>query len=155
MLRHPTRRALAASLALVLAVLPTVLLADGRFSKARLLVPQDNGKAQEVEGTFISDAKAKQVRFESGGRVTFEVPFDRLKSLLYEKAAKPRYGAGLLLAWPLLFTKSKKHFVTIQYTDASGQGKFEIVRLDKSNFAMALATLEADTGLKVERTEER
>ena len=54
-----------------------------------------------------------------------------------------------------LFTKSKKHFVTFQYTDASGQGKFEIVRLDKANFTRALATLEADTGIKVERSEER
>lgn len=60
-----------------------------------------------------------------------------------------------MLAWPLLFTKSKKHFVTIQYTDATGQGKFEIVRLDKGNFTLALATLEADTGIKIERTEER
>lgn len=33
--------------------------------------------------------------------------------------------------------------------------KFEIVRLDKGNFSLALATLEADTGIKVERTEER
>lgn len=155
MLRQPTRRAVAGSLGVLLAVLPAVALADGRFAKARLLVPKNDNKVQEVEGTLTSDAKAKQVRFDTGGRVAFEVPYDRIKSILYEKAAKPRYGAGLLLAWPLLFTKSKKHFVTIQYTEASGQGKFEIVRLDKGNFTMALATLEADTGIKVERTEER
>jgi hypothetical protein len=33
--------------------------------------------------------------------------------------------------------------------------KLEIVRFDKGNFSMALATLEADAGIKVERTEER
>jgi hypothetical protein len=155
MLSQPTRRAVASSLAVLLTVLPAVVLADGRFAKARLLVPKDDGKAQEVEGALTSDTKAKRVRFDTGGRVAFEVPYDAIKSILYEKAAKPRYGAGLLLAWPLLFTKSKKHFVTIQYTDASGQGKFEIVRLDKGNFTIALATLEADTGIKIERTEER
>lgn len=155
MLRGRTRRAVAAVVAVLLAVLPTAALADGRFAKARLVIPKDDGKAQEVEGILTSDTKAKQVRFDTGGRVAFEVPYDRIKSILYERAAKPRYAAGLLLAWPLLFTKSKKHFVTIQFTDASGQGKFEIVRFDKGNFSMALATLEADTGIKVERTEER
>ena len=130
-------------------------MADGRFSGARLLVPKNDDKMQEVEGTLHSDARARHVRFDTGGRAAFEVPYDRIRSLLYERAAKPRYAAGLLLAWPLLFTKSKKHFLTIQYADASGQGKFEIVRLDKNNFSMALATLEADTGVKVERTEER
>jgi hypothetical protein len=155
MLTHPALRAVALVVVVLLAFLPTVALADGRFANARLLVPKNDDKMQEVEGTLASDAKAKHVRFDTGGRVAFEVPYDKIKSILYERASKPRYTAGLLLAWPLLFTKSKKHFLTIQYVDASGEGKFEIVRLDKGNFTMALATLEADTGIKIDRTEER
>lgn len=149
------RRLVAAVLALTLVWTPVSLLADGRFSKANLIVPKDSGKAQELEGTLVSDTRAKQLRFENGGRTTVEIPYDRIKGLLYERAAKPRYGMGLLLAWPLLFTKSKKHFVTVQYSDASGAGKFEIIRLDKGNVTLALATLEADTGIKVERSEEK
>jgi hypothetical protein len=61
----------------------------------------------------------------------------------------------MLVAWPLLFTKSKKHWLTFQYSDASGTGQYAIIRLDKSNFREALATVEAETGKKVERTEER
>ena len=149
------RRMVAGMLAVTLAWTPVSLLADGRFAKANLVVPKDDGKAQELEGALVSDSRAKQLRFENGGRATVEIPYDRIKGLLYERAAKPRYGMGLLLAWPLLFTKSKKHFVTVQYTDASGAGKFEIIRLDKGNVTMALATLEADTGIKVERSEEK
>ncbi len=155
MLKGSAIRATAAVLVVVFTGMSAGVLADGRFINANLVVPKDDGKAQEVEGVLISDTKAKVLRFESGGRAAFEIPFGKVKSILYERTAKPRYGAGLLLAWPLLFTKSKKHFVTIQYADASGKGKFEIVRLDKGNFSMALATLEADTGIKVERTEER
>lgn len=150
-----TVRVIAGLLTVLLALFPAVAHANGRFSKARLLVPKSDNKMQEVEGTLASDAGAKYLRFETGGRMAFEVPYDRIKSILYEKASKPRYTAGLLLAWPLLFTKSKKHYMTIQYADASGQGKFEIVRLDKDNFTMALAAIEADTGIKIERTEER
>jgi hypothetical protein len=149
------RRCVAGALVLVLTASPVGLLADGRFSKANLIVPKDGGKAQELEGTLVSDSRGKVLRFENGGRATVEIPYDRIKSLLYERAAKPRYGMGLLLAWPLLFTKSKKHFVTVQYADASGAGKFEIIRLDKGNVTLALATLEADTGIKIERSEEK
>ncbi|MBM3808781.1 MAG: hypothetical protein FJW22_11395 [Acidimicrobiia bacterium] len=39
--------------------------------------------------------------------------------------------------------------------DASSTGKFEIIRLDKGDVTMALSTLEADTGIKVERSEEK
>jgi len=128
----------------------SVAFADGRFGDARLMV----GK-QQIEGTLVSDAKMKQIAFDANGNTQFQVPFDKVRSLLYERAAKPRYAAGLLLAWPLLFTKSKQHYLTIQYTDAAGEGKFQIVRLDKNNVQAALNTIEADTGVKVERTEER
>ncbi len=149
------RQMVAAVLVLTLAWSPVSLLADGRFPKAHLMVPKDDGKAQELEGTLVSETREKLLRFETGGRTTVEIPYGRIKGLLYERASKPRYGMGLLLAWPLLFTKSKKHFVTVQYTDASGAGKFEIIRLDKGNVTMALATLEADTGIKMERSEEK
>jgi len=43
----------------------------------------------------------------------------------------------------------------VQHTDASSTGKFEIIRLDKGDVTMALSTLEADTGIKVERSEEK
>lgn len=153
--KRPALWPIASVLAVLLALHPTAVLADGQFAKARLMVPKNDNKMQEVEGRLVSDTASKRVRFETGGRMAFEVPFESIKSILYEKASKPRYTAGLLLAWPLLFTKSKKHYVTIQYADASGQGKFEIIRLDKGNFSLALATLEADTGIKIERTEER
>lgn len=153
MTRQAVLRTTAAVLALSLLSHSSVL-ADGQFAKAQLMVPKDDKKMQEIEGRLVSDSRAKVLRFDTGGRSAFEIPFASIKSMLYEKASKPRYTAGVLLAWPLLFTKSKKHFVTIQYVDASGQGKFEIVRLDKGNFSLALATLEADTGVKVERSQE-
>jgi hypothetical protein len=154
-MRPSPRRAIAAALALLFALSPIAASASGRFAEARLLVPKNDDKVQEIEGVLVSDTGSRLVRFDTGGRMAFEVSYDRIKSIHYEKASKPRYAAGLLLAWPLLFTKSKKHYLTIQYVDQAGQGKFEIVRLDKRNFTMALATLEADTGIKIDRSEER
>ena len=98
---------------------------------------------------------SKEFRFAHKKTTTaLTVKYDTIKSMLYERAARPRYVSGILLAWPLLFTKGKKHFLTIQYADESGNGKYAVFRLDKSNFRDALAKAEADTGKKVERTEE-
>lgn len=150
MSNHAAGRRIASLFGLFILALPAIALADGRFSEARLMV----GK-QQVEGILVSDTKAKQVSFDSGGSMPFQIPFDKIKAIHYERSATPRYAAGMLIAWPLLFTKSKQHFLTIQYVEGSGEGKFQIVRLDKNNFRTALDTIEADTGVKVERTEER
>ncbi|MFL6276468.1 MAG: hypothetical protein ACJ74G_14855 [Blastocatellia bacterium] len=112
-------------------------------------------KATADGGTLLFDPDAKAVRFLVKGSPQLDIPYDRVTSMLYERTAKPRYTLGLLVAWPLLFTKSKKHFLTIQYKGADGQGQFALIRLDKTNYLEALATTEAQTGVKVNRAEEK
>jgi hypothetical protein len=131
------------------ATFPHTAFADGRFDRAKAMI----GK-ERIDGTLSSDTKRREVRFDADGGTPFRIPMDTIKSIYYERSGKPRYAAGLLIAWPLLFTKSKQHYLTIQYTDASGEGKFQIVQLDKSNFRPALETLEADTGIKIDRASE-
>ncbi len=112
-------------------------------------------KGETVGGTLRFDSAKKAVQFvDKKGTPALSVKYDAIRSILYEKTAKPRYATGLLLAWPLLFTKSEKHYLTIQYTDAAGAGQFAIIRLDKSNFQGAMARAESETGKKVERAEE-
>ena len=112
-------------------------------------------KGEAVKGSLSFDATKKEMAFLDAGNTTdFSIPYASVKSLLYEKTSKPRYAVGILIAWPLLLTKSKKHYLTVQYSDPQGAGQFAIVHLDKSNYQEALATAEAQTGKKVERSEE-
>jgi hypothetical protein len=108
-------------------------------------------KADLVEG--LLDVGAKELQFRSAA-TSVNIAYDNVTKMVYEKAAKPRYAAGLLLAWPLLFTKSKQHYLTVQYKDAAG-GKYGVFRLDKDNFREILAAVESASGGKVERSEER
>lgn len=124
--------------------------AEGHFNGVRMVVG-----SQQLAGTLVSDTESRRVLFDTGGSIAAQMPFERIKALHYERAAKPRYAAGLLVAWPLLFTKSKQHYLTIQYADDAGAGKFVMMQLAKENFRTVLDTLEADTGVKVDRTEER
>ncbi len=150
MVTQAARRRIAGVLGLFLTALPAVGRADGRFVEAHLMV----GK-QQVQGVLVSDSKAKQVSFDSGGAVPFQIPYASIKAIHYERSATPRYAAGLLVAWPLLFTKSKQHYLTFRYEENDGQGRFQILRLDKNNFRVALDTIEADTGIKIDRSEEQ
>lgn len=112
-------------------------------------------KSDPVQGVFRIDGDSKQIQFlDKKGTVTVSIKIQDVKSILYERSAKPRYAAGLLVAWPLLFTKSKSHYVTIQYSDEKQTSQYAIVRLNKSNYRDALASLEAQTGKAVQRSEE-
>lgn len=105
-------------------------------------------KATTVKGNLVVDSNG--IVFSGGKNTTLTIQKSAIKSLLYERSAKPRYGAGLLLAWPLLFTKSKAHWLTVQH-----EGGYAMFRLDKGNYRQVLAVIEAATGLKLDRQEER
>jgi hypothetical protein len=126
-----------------------------QFQDAQYFVKEaGKDKAKPVKGTLTFDPAAKAARFESK-EAKMEIPYNQITGLIYEKTSKPRYALGLLVAWPLLFTKSKGHYLTIQYKPADGQGEFALIRLDKDNYQMALAAAEAQTGVKLQRSEEK
>lgn len=112
-------------------------------------------KSDPVKGVFRIDGNSKEIQFlGKGGASAVSIKMDNIKSILYERTAKPRYAEGLLIAWPLLFTKSKSHYLTIQYNDEKEGSQYAIIRLDKSNYRDALASIEARTGKQVQRSEE-
>jgi len=112
-------------------------------------------KTKQVDGTLALDSSAKVARFVAKGKTEVEIPYGSITSLLYERAATPRYSAAVLVSPLFLFSKSKKHFLTIQYKNAEGQGQFALIRFDKKNWQSAVAAIEAQTGIKVERVEEK
>ena len=84
--------------------------------------------------------------FETRNTAFYEAGYPSLTKLIYERTKKPRYSAGLLLAWPLLFTKEKQHYLTFE-----SKGSYAFVKMHKSQFRAAVATLEATSGRDVER----
>ncbi len=123
-----------------------------RFEKVKYIKTTDKKKAEEIEGELLLDRQTGQLRFQFKGTELFKVERSQVTNLLYERDSKPRYAAALLIAWPLIFTKSKKHFLTVQYKNAAGQGEFTVLHLDKGNYKEILAAAEAALGVKVERS---
>lgn len=87
---------------------------------------------------------------ESGSSI-LDIKYDAIKNITYEQASKPRYAEAVLISPMFLLTSSKKHYLTFQYSDATGDGKYAIVHLDKKNARDPVACAEAQTGRKVEQ----
>lgn len=88
-------------------------------------------------------------------RTFVTVPYDNIRSLTYERSAHPRIKAGLLIAWPMLFLKGKKHWLTVDFKDVPAYpAGYAYARMDKSNYRQIISALEGQTDLEVEMIEE-
>lgn len=129
------------------------------FGKVEYLPPKVEGQkhgSDPIKGQVIFDKEKKAVEFQNEkGQQIVSIPYDKIKSILYEKTSRPRYAEAILISPFFLFSKTKKHFLTFQYTDEKGEGKFVMLHLDKSNAMDIVNTADADTGQKVSREEER
>jgi hypothetical protein len=134
-------------------------LAARKFDHAELFGGTSNGQKKaggSTKGALLFDAEKKILKFEAQkGSEVVSIPYSQIKSLLYEQASKPRYTEAVLISPMFLLAHSKKHYLTIQYTDANGAGQFAIVLLDKKNAQAAVAAAQAETGKNVERAEEK
>ncbi|MFB3778956.1 MAG: hypothetical protein ACE141_15160 [Bryobacteraceae bacterium] len=79
-----------------------------------------------------------------------EIPYDRINLLEYGQQAGRRYLLALAISPILLFSKSRKHFLTVSFKDVAGQQQAMVFQVDKRDVRAVLAGLEARTGLKVD-----
>lgn len=155
----------------ILSVLGAVLMActlansketrgnPNKFDRAEYMQATAAGQkkaAPSIKGSLLFNAEEKTVAFvDQKGSPAFSVKYDSIKNILYEETSTPRYAEAVLISPLFIFSRSKKHFITIQYTDTDGTGRFVIFHMDKKNVREAVATAEAQTGKKVEHVEEK
>lgn len=153
------RPVFAAGCALAFAAVSFAAATTTKFDHAEYLRPKGEGQKKDdhpVKGSIVFDREKKSVEFlDEKGASVVSIPDEKIKTMLYERTSKPRYAEAILISPFFLFAHSKKHFLTIQYADGDGQGKFAMIHLDKGNARDVVAAAEAETGKRVERTEER
>jgi len=79
----------------------------------------------------------------------WEIPYAKIDSLEYGQKAGRR-GGSVVLSPLVLFSKKRKHFLTIGYIDAAGKQQAAVFELGKDIIRTTLAILEARTGKKIE-----
>ena len=82
------------------------------------------------------------------------VSYDRVNLLEYGQKVDRRLLAAAVISPMFLLSKSRKHFLTIGYTDEDGRQQALVFRVDKGSIRSALVSLEARTGLKIQYQDE-
>ena len=110
------------------------------------------GTENQIKDGAEGESSAKDEKnfvFEyKGGKLA--VPYDQVNDLEYGQKAGRRLGLALTISPWLLFSKKRKHFLTLGWKDAQDKQHAAVFELGKSIVRTTLATLEARTGKKVD-----
>ncbi|HXE05013.1 MAG TPA: hypothetical protein VN579_03430 [Bryobacteraceae bacterium] len=90
----------------------------------------------------------------SGRGSSFTIPYHDINTLEYGLHVSRRYVEGALISPVFLVAKKRTHFLTIGYTDASGNQQAMILEVGKGEIRPLLVSLEARTGRRVEYQDE-
>lgn len=100
-------------------------------------------------GGNILTSDSREFRFQAKGSEV-NVPYDKINLIEYGQKADRRYLSAVLISPVLLLSKSRKHFLTVGYTDEKGNQQAMVFRVDKKDIRTVLTSLEARTGRKVQ-----
>jgi hypothetical protein len=89
---------------------------------------------------------------------SWSIPYKAITSLAYGQHAGRRVGAAVawgvttlgIMALPILFSKKRRHYLTIEYKDDKGQEQAAIFQVGKEAICPVLTTLEVRSGQKVQ-----
>lgn len=142
----------AALLLAVLCLFETSAFAGLGGDKAMYLGGTISAIPEKTEGKS-STKDEKVFTFESKkGRI--EIPYDSIDSLEYGQKAGRRIGVAVVVNPLFLFSKKRKHYLTLGWTDAEGKQQAAVFELGKEIIRVHLATLEARSGRKIEFQDE-
>lgn len=106
------------------------------------------GIPEATEGE-LDTADAKLLKFSSK-KGNFEIPYEGVTSIEYGQKAGRRLGVAVVITVWALFSKKRKHFLTIGYKDASDKPQGVVLELPKGTPKSVITILEARSGLRCE-----
>ncbi len=143
----------AVSAGLVFLVFAEATLVAGIGSKTTMYVGGTVASLQPAtEGTSSTADENVFVFTYKGGKL--QIHYDRINVLEYGQKAGRRLGLAIAVSPIALFSKKRKHFLTINYKDETDRQQAAVFELGKDVVRVTLATLEARTGNKIEYQDE-
>jgi hypothetical protein len=109
------------------------------------------GLPERTEGLLdTTDATTMRFTPEKRGLSSVAVPYARITSLEYGQKAGRRVGVAILISPLALFSKKRKHFMTVGYTDAAGKEQALVLELGKDITRTTLTVVETRAGQAIE-----
>jgi hypothetical protein len=108
----------------------------------------ENQVKDGTEGTSSAKDEKNFVFTYKGGSLV--IPYEQVNALEYGQKAGRRLGLAIAVTPLALFSKKRKHFLTVSWKDEQDKQHAAVFELGKSVIRTTIATLEAKTGKKVE-----
>jgi hypothetical protein len=119
----------------------------------------DRGASADYVGGTISCPPAKggviyltddqHLQFKTG-KADLRIPYERINLIEYGQQVNRRYAMAIIISPLLLLSKSRKHFLTLGYTDDEGRQQAMVLRVGKGHIRALLVSLETRTGRRVQ-----
>jgi len=103
---------------------------------------------EQTEGRLDTSNDERLVFTSDKG--SFEIPYPNITSLEYGQKAGRRVGVALVVSPWILFSKKRRHFLTIGWNDDEGKPQGVVLELPKKKTKTTLIILEVRSGQKVE-----
>jgi len=104
---------------------------------------------EKAEGKFVTTSESELI-FQAGGNGTATIPYATVTSLEYGQKAGRRVGVAIMISPIALFSKKRKHYLTISYKDAAGKEQAGVFELGKDIVRTTLKIVEVRTGKQIE-----
>ncbi len=141
------RRVIAAGLVVAL-TWPTAVFALGK-EKAMYVGGTVAFLPEKTEGTLGTADENKLVFVAEKGGGSIEIPYKDIRELEYGQKAGRRVGTAILLSPLALFSKRRRHYLTVSYKDKEGKDQAAVFELGKEIIRTTLAVVETRSGRKV------
>ncbi|MGI9076532.1 MAG: hypothetical protein ACR2G6_04250 [Gemmatimonadaceae bacterium] len=138
---------------MVSAILLIALAANG------VVFALDKKKAEYVGGTVpnlkeksegrLDTTDDKHLMFNTEASPTVRIPYKAITELEYGQKAGRRVGMAILISPVALFSKKRKHYLSIGYRDDKGQDQAAIFELGKDIVRATLKIIETRSGQKL------
>jgi hypothetical protein len=135
-------------------------MALGGFALVLSIMAAEPGvKAQFIGGTLSGVSAKSSIRIDLTGteallfrseKTELTIAYQKINTIEYGQSVSRRYAAAILISPVLLLSKTRKHFVTLGYTDADSKQQALVFRVQKGDIRSVLAALEARTGRRIE-----
>ncbi|MEZ5418852.1 MAG: hypothetical protein R2708_16140 [Vicinamibacterales bacterium] len=150
---HAVTRTIAALVAIIVAAGPP-LAAVGK-NKAEYVGGTISSVREEAEGELDTSTESQLVFTPQRGKgPSVMIPYSSITSLEYGQKAGRRVGAAILVSPLLLFSKKRKHFFTIAFTDKEGKDQAIVLELGKDIVRTTLTIVETRSGKQIEYQDE-
>ncbi len=133
---------------------------------ASLSAAVEGKRAMYVGGTVATIPEKQQGNLDTSGSSAFvftwgkgkwNVPFANISKMVYREKVGRHVGAAVATTVAVgvgglfvLMAKKKKHYLSLEWKDESGQAQVAVFELSKDAFENVIADLEEKTGLQLQ-----